>query len=384
MHSATFHRIARLCGKPLGGWTIHHWRVSVAIFAVSSALLLNTNAVFAQNLDPVRIPAEAASPELTPGEGDTRVGSSSDLIHVIAVGDTLSNVAEQYNVEVADLAAYNQILDYNHVVIGQKLRIPPAGVTITEPAEYVLPGANGYHVMRQGDSLGAVAQLYNLTLEQLLALNHLDLDDPNIVQMGTMLRLTDAVELPTNTIVPESDTVTYTVQRGDSLSDIAAAYHTTVAQILADNELTDGDVRVGQTLNIFKPATALEAFGVDAPADGERVIVVDLSDQSLTAYQGDVVVLYSIVSTGKDATPTRVGEFAVYQKFKSQEMTGEDYDLPGVPWVMYYDEDFAIHGAYWHANFGIPTSHGCTNMTIPESKALYSWAPIGTRVIVQQ
>jgi lipoprotein-anchoring transpeptidase ErfK/SrfK len=44
----------------------------------------------------------------------------------------------------------------------------------------------------------------------------------------------------------------------------------------------------------------------------------------------------------------------------------------------------AIHGAYWHANFGIPTSHGCTNMSIPESKALYSWAPLGTRVIVQE
>ena len=65
-------------------------------------------------------------------------------------------------------------------------------------------------------------------------------------------------------------------------------------------------------------------------------------------------------------------------------MSGDDYDLPGVPWVMYYYDEYAIHGAYWHANFGTPTSHGCTNMTIAEAKALYSWAPLGTKVIVQE
>ena len=113
------------------------------------------------------------------------------------------------------------------------------------------------------------------------------------------------------------------------------------------------------------------------------MVVIDLGDQTLSAYQGGIQVLHSIVSTGKDATPTRVGEFAIYQKLKSQEMSGEDYVLPGVPWVMYYDGEMAMHGAYWHANFGIPTSHGCTNMTIPEAKALYSWAPEGTRVVVQ-
>jgi lipoprotein-anchoring transpeptidase ErfK/SrfK len=51
---------------------------------------------------------------------------------------------------------------------------------------------------------------------------------------------------------------------------------------------------------------------------------------------------------------------------------------------MYYYDEFAIHGAYWHSNFGFPTSHGCTNMTIPESRALFAWAPLGTPVIVQE
>jgi LysM repeat protein len=301
---------------------------------------------------------------------------------VIAVGDTLTNVAQRYNVEVANLAAYNQISDYNHIVIGQKLRIPPAGVTITAPAAETLPGADGYHVVRQGESLSAIARLYFLTLEELMALN--DIDNPNLVRMGTMLRLTEEVEPAAHVIQPEVEVITYTVKRGDTLSEIAQAYNTTTEQLLEDNALATEAVRVGQELHIYPPADTLAAFGVDAPADGERKIVIDLSDQSLTAYQGDVPVLYTLVSTGKADTPTRVGEFAIYQKLKTQHMTGDDYDLPGVPWVMYYDDEMAIHGAYWHANFGIPTSHGCTNMTIPESKALYAWAPIGTRVIVQE
>jgi LysM repeat protein len=333
-------------------------------------------------------------PRIVPLEGDAdalnvvpvadAVGTPTDLIHEIVAGDTLTNVAQRYHVEPANLATYNQILDYNNVIIGQKLRIPPVGVTITEPAEVAVPGADGYHVVRMGESLSAIARLYNMTLDELMALN--DIDDPNIVQMGMMLRLIDGVESPEKAIQPELTVVTHKIKRGETLAEIAQQYYTTVAQIRADNEMTDAEpkLKVGQELRIFPPATALQAFGIDAPIDGERKIVIDLSDQSLTAYQGDVVVLHTIVSTGKASTPTRVGEFATYLKYKSQHMSGEGYDLPGVPWVMYYDDEYAIHGAYWHANFGIPTSHGCTNMTIPESKALYTWAPMGTRVIVEE
>jgi lipoprotein-anchoring transpeptidase ErfK/SrfK len=49
---------------------------------------------------------------------------------------------------------------------------------------------------------------------------------------------------------------------------------------------------------------------------------------------------------------------------------------------MYYSGGFAIHGAYWHENFGTPVSHGCVNLRVPEAKALYDWASVGTRVVV--
>lgn len=368
------------------------WRVLVGILVVGSALLIHPRVILAQSAGATPFPLDGLSPEVAPAAnitineiGNEAVASTpSDLTHVIAAGDTLTNVAQRYGVELSNLAAYNQIIDYNHVVLGQKLRIPPQGVVIDAPAPTVatLPGADGYHVVRQGEALGAIARRYGLTLEELLALN--EVDDPNLVRMGTMLRLTADVEPANAVIQPTVNVQTYTVTRGDTLSEIAQRYGTTTRQILEDNGLTDANVRVGQALKIYPPANAATAFGVDAPEHGARRIVIDLSDQTLTAYQGDVIVLSTYVSTGKAATPTVPGEFAIYQKLDSQHMTGDDYDLPGVPWVMYYYDEFAIHGAYWHANFGIPTSHGCTNMSIPESKALYAWAPLGTPVTVQQ
>lgn len=133
-----------------------------------------------------------------------------------------------------------------------------------------------------------------------------------------------------------------------------------------------------------KPAPTPVVFRTDAPADGERWIEVDLSDQKLTAWQGDVPVFETTVSTGKPGFRTLPGEFAVYLKFEKARMRGVDYDTPDVPWTMYYDGDFAIHGAYWHNNFGTPVSHGCVNLRVEEAKALYAWASKGTRVVVKE
>jgi len=65
-------------------------------------------------------------------------------------------------------------------------------------------------------------------------------------------------------------------------------------------------------------------------------------------------------------------------------MTGPGYDLANVPWTMFFYAGYAIHGTYWHNNFGHPMSHGCVNMTTTEAKWLYEWAPKGTLVVVHQ
>ena len=121
---------------------------------------------------------------------------------------------------------------------------------------------------------------------------------------------------------------------------------------------------------------------MSAPASGYRYIEVNLSAQTLTAWQGDTAVLYTSVSTGTWATPTVTGRFSIGTKYTAQRMTGPGYDLPGVPWVMYFYGGYAIHGTYWHNNFGTPMSHGCVNMRTDEAAFLYNWAPPGTEVYV--
>lgn len=123
-------------------------------------------------------------------------------------------------------------------------------------------------------------------------------------------------------------------------------------------------------------------FRTDAPADGKRWIQVDISDQKLIAWQGDVPVFETTVSTGKPGWRTLPGTFKVYVKYEKTRMRGPGYDTPDVPWTMYYSGAFAIHGAYWHNNFGTPVSHGCVNLRVPEAEALFAWADVGTEVVV--
>ena len=131
------------------------------------------------------------------------------------------------------------------------------------------------------------------------------------------------------------------------------------------------------------PAPVIQGFDLsNAPADGKRWIEVDLSAQTLTAWQGDVAVLHTLVSTGRPATPTVRGRYSIRTKIPAQRMTGPGYDLPNVPSVMYFYAGYAIHGAYWHNNFGQTMSHGCVNMKLDEAAALYEWASIGTEVYV--
>jgi len=125
----------------------------------------------------------------------------------------------------------------------------------------------------------------------------------------------------------------------------------------------------------------------NVPADKSesgKWIEVDLSAQRLYAHEGQKTVLTAVVSTGRRYTPTVKGRFKIYAKYRSAPMSGPGYYLPNVPYTMYFYKGYAIHGTYWHSNFGTPMSHGCVNMKTSEAKWLYNWAPKGTLVVVHQ
>lgn len=161
---------------------------------------------------------------------------------------------------------------------------------------------------------------------------------------------------------------------------------------LAYPERVKSDLYVAESVvKIFYDEGNVTKVDKDAGPITKR-IVINVTEQMLYAYDGDTLFMKESVSTGLKDTPTKVGTYSVYKKTPSRYMQGaangqEDqyYDLPGVPWNLYftYDGD-VIHGAYWHNSFGQKWSHGCVNMKPQSAEKLYKWAVVGTPVIVEE
>ncbi|MDO9018608.1 MAG: L,D-transpeptidase [Deltaproteobacteria bacterium] len=123
----------------------------------------------------------------------------------------------------------------------------------------------------------------------------------------------------------------------------------------------------------------------DLGADDEKWIDVNLDRQSVVAYEGARPVYASVVSTGRRdrANPaqnyeTIQGGFRILSKHVATTMDGNSandgpYSIDDVPWVMYFDGSFALHGAFWHNGFGATHSHGCVNMSPPDARWFYHW-----------
>ncbi len=111
----------------------------------------------------------------------------------------------------------------------------------------------------------------------------------------------------------------------------------------------------------------------------ERWFDVDLDAQTLVAYEGNVPVYATFVSTGRRGYATETGIFRVWIKFAETTMTGQmadepSYSMAKVPWTQFYAKDLALHTAYWHDKFGVRKSHGCVNLSPRDARFLYFWS----------
>jgi hypothetical protein len=129
------------------------------------------------------------------------------------------------------------------------------------------------------------------------------------------------------------------------------------------------------------PNEELTTLSPEVPDDQKR-IVVDLSIQLVTAFEGEKLVFSQRCASGVRGTATPKGEFRTYHKGPSVHMTNEGdavenesiYSLPGVPWCSFFTgAGNAFHGAYWHNDYGQPRSHGCVNLPSEAAKFLYRW-----------
>lgn len=118
----------------------------------------------------------------------------------------------------------------------------------------------------------------------------------------------------------------------------------------------------------------------------EKLIKVSLAKQQLDYYFGDKLFASFPISSGVKSMPSPVGEFKVLGKIPVKFYGGANYSYPNTKWNLHFYTKkyrYYIHGAYWHNNFGKPMSHGCINVAYENMEALYNWAQIDTKIIIE-
>jgi len=124
----------------------------------------------------------------------------------------------------------------------------------------------------------------------------------------------------------------------------------------------------------------------DGLAPGEKWVDVNLTRKTLVAMEGDRPVFATLVSPGRRSKskkkdhPTKTGVFRIREKHIAVTMDGDGtvagdlpYSIEDVPFVAYYDGSYALHGAFWHNNFGREMSHGCVNLSPLDAKRVFFW-----------
>lgn len=175
---------------------------------------------------------------------------------------------------------------------------------------------------------------------------------------------------------------------GVNLNEISTGKYVAFIKSQTDQKQTQlSGVFLNQTFT-YNELNSLQANVLGDSTSSNKRILIDISDQKLYMQESGNTVGTFLVSTGKWA-PTPTGSFAIWTKLRYTTMAGGNpalgtyYNLPNVPYTMYFYQGYGIHGAYWHNNFGNPMSHGCVNMRPEEAGIVFNWANVGTPVIVQ-
>jgi len=284
--------------------------------------------------------------------------TDGDDTYVVQWGDNLFRIALKFGLTTQQLVQANNIYNPDHIYAGQVLVIP--GVdddSDTEQETETSPDAESEPAL-------------------------------NAETDGSSETSSTSSEEPSE---DEYSPTTYIVRRGDTLSRIASRFGVSTQLLFQYNEIWNPSfIYAGQVLTIpdpNDPRVIDESSLALAPYSyGERWIDVNLTTQRLTAYEEKRPVYSTAISSGLWPHITVTGLFKIYLRYQSQTMNGYrlgyDYYLTNVPYVMYFYRDYAIHGTYWHSNFGNPMSHGCVNTPTPDAQWLYSWSDYGTPVNV--
>jgi LysM repeat protein len=322
------------------------------------------------------------------------VSAQEPGVHVVRVGESLTAIAARYGTTVAVIAQANSLKNLDWVYVGQKLTIPGASSSSTV-------AAGGVHVVRAGESLTIIAQRYGTTAAAIASAN--GLANQNFIYSGQRLTIPGSGSAPSaagaTAAVASGVSAVHIVKAGESLAIIATRYSVSAASIASANGIVNQNmIYAGQRLTIPGATAAATAAATATPvpptpaptqppmpaagsANDGRWIDVNLTTQTLVAFEGETAVFTARTSTGLPGTPTVVGRYTIQSKYPAVHMSGPGYSLPNVPWTMFFYKGYAIHGAYWHNKFGQPMSHGCVNLSVADAQWVYNFASVGTLVV---
>lgn len=136
-------------------------------------------------------------------------------------------------------------------------------------------------------------------------------------------------------------------------------------------------------------ARVIPNYEKPAGVEPDRWIEVNLYEQVLIVHEKDRIVFATLISSGVDPFFTQPGVFKIYKRLENQYMQGafeadrsDYYYLEDVPFIQYFDQARALHGAYWNTLFGYQRSHGCVNLSIADAHWVFDWAKDGDYVYV--
>ncbi len=252
----------------------------------------------------------------------------------------------------------------------------------------VQPGENLYRIgLQHGISWTAIMEANGLTSATIYVGQRLVIPDRSA---GAEPAPTEPPPAPPPEPAPAADTQ-YVVQRGDILSRIALRYGVTMAALAAANNLSNPSlIYAGQVLII--PAAGSAPAPAPPPTGGNKLILVDLSEQRMYVYQDGGLLWTFVVSTGEPGRETRPGSYSVLDKIPVAY--GSTWNIWMENWMGIYwagNLENGIHALpilsngsrLWAGLLGTRISYGCVVLGVADAQTLFDWAEVGTSVVIQ-
>ncbi len=314
-----------------------------------------------------------------------QTGSQTTTVHQVGWGETLFSLAQHYGTTVEAICQANNLADPGSIYAGQRLVVPTSHV-VAAPV-----GVETMHTVQAGENLYRLALKYGVTVSALVEIN--GLYNPDQVRAGQQLTIPGSAGSPAVSYQPRHSSTTHTVQRGETLAAIALRYSVPLWTVIQANNVNNPAFIVpGQTLVIPNPGSLAPPSPGGPPTSGSKRIIVDLSDQRMTTYQGASQVHAFVVSTGMPGANTAPGTYKVLDKYPNAYAYTWNLQMPywlGIYWAGSLEN--GIHALpilpngqrLWEGYLGTPVSYGCVILGTQDARTLYNWAEVGTPVIIQ-